>query len=1585
MTRLNLEYLRNKRKPNVARAQGPTLQFVDRQLPTYLETTRRGFLRTSGLAFLNYSAITGGISQLSQLLNPGVEFIITESAVRVLCDGVERWKIDATRFAGSPRLITQRRQGYLRVQLINARYPGTQLPADLSCELSEIQHKWIMDLSLTLGGFYCRIPFEEWLTGKQPAEAPVLLDNRVATLALDGGLSLKGHGTLAFAPSWTLQISGTGITEFRNYHSDLNASEATISLVNSDWQGLAVHSNPLSRTVVEVARGGEAWNYTPPLGNLTPGCLVCQSTAFDALQVELWEDRERVGYAFLAEARADAINTTWFGNPNSATEGGWLSQGVTLAGSLYASVAPIYGIPEQRFWANLSASSLHLTHLGYGFEVCAPPEQPHFEIRRQEDQVEFTCSPIIKQVSVPLEGCIVEPIRISLGTRLPLSLDEQHVHEIHLRGMPPDLQPMGQGLANEERNGAHVFRVSNRVLDSDFRAALDPDKLGGLLLKIVRPDDLLVLKIRIYGFELKVSGSTTPKLIRNAKTLLPGSAKPIMLVYLPPQHIAEEVRKSGAPLDQVRAVPSNWSHLVFEIPDSMKEIPYQVESLLDWSTFEPVIAPMASSQFSGGGSGISPKLLATVTSIEAPSRLIISPNELAMWLHSRKAKLLNGRYELWHTRLSVKRLIDPQLRNELDKKPTVRAIFTPDSEQDSTPFDSSLTPKNRSELVQLQTCSPGNEKGSHIEVNQLMLSALGSSFDLSYEAQDQKCASEADLSAWKHRVVMGRDEDSRVTADGCLFPLGHRASLVTETKRTFLKYQGRMCAVLEITERIEVQKSVEIYSTKTKLQFPFQSIQIASVVTPKIKRGPLDSQIPTSDAFWVNVQDDPYFFHIVARDSDEASKKEWPQALVFVMSTVCNDSHMMKKINSKYQDDPMKRNEVQLNGQEVALVPYSERGEYRYRVERMRYGAEIVGSDHSSEDRPGFSEFGKYPLDRNMPLDRYMRQIRPENEGKGKLFKPERFSKEKKTRDPILNEGRNISSLGSNSFLPLIAEWSIRVPSIETLLKANTPGTMASAADVPIRITYHDRFVKVGFDKKENPREIFAKLLAPVPLRFSSDKVGGLAKPDIDIIGLSRSNGPVGGPGDNGAGTDNMLTALMTAKQLRHEENANANAVAAKDFFTSEGGGQEEELFNATLLGAISLKDIIEEADIPSLTTTVDPPPPARPEIVTTEYLFRVTKFRSTKLFRQSTEGETRLTILSRIEHNHVQTQSSGMLIEGTLTRFQLNFYEYINVNFKELRFNSTQGGKFDVSVSLHNEYPIVLGQRLGPFGMLSKVLEGAGLGNAIIEPTQDGIRVGLAIGLPPIATGFWSFENVKLRSALEISFAGRPLRLYFGFSSPEDPFQLAASLLGGGGYLEITASTRGLEKVKGALEFGGVVSINLYIVAAKAEILAGFYVELAFSGESSDPKPTLGGYWRVCAFVQLLQFISVSIEIGLGLAYIFEENRLVGTGWAVLRLDLLLYSETLRVEVSMKLDVDTLMDEFRGHLPYDPFDLVEQKNALVDDQRPFLHLVSRSRTGRNQVKRNTNEAQRRSSFSDLFSSKDWQDYAQAFAPGPWM
>ena len=71
-------------------------------------------------------------------------------------NGVLRWLIDLQRFAGNAQLITKPTpQHGLRIELKQARFPGTQLSADFVCVLHP---KGVlgtpMDIKFTLGGFW---------------------------------------------------------------------------------------------------------------------------------------------------------------------------------------------------------------------------------------------------------------------------------------------------------------------------------------------------------------------------------------------------------------------------------------------------------------------------------------------------------------------------------------------------------------------------------------------------------------------------------------------------------------------------------------------------------------------------------------------------------------------------------------------------------------------------------------------------------------------------------------------------------------------------------------------------------------------------------------------------------------------------------------------------------------------------------------------------------------------------------------------------------------------------------------------------------------------------------------------------------------------------------------------------------------------------------------------------------------------------------------------------------------------------------------------------------------------------------------
>ena len=132
--------------------------------------SRRHFLGLTGTAAL------GAATQVKALgigaLRP-LEIQGDENRLAFLLDGEERWVVDPQRFGGTPRLTIDRTETSLRFQLTDATYPGTKLPADLSCHLLRTGSHWRMQLRMEFGNFEAATPFEQWLAGHNAATSAV--------------------------------------------------------------------------------------------------------------------------------------------------------------------------------------------------------------------------------------------------------------------------------------------------------------------------------------------------------------------------------------------------------------------------------------------------------------------------------------------------------------------------------------------------------------------------------------------------------------------------------------------------------------------------------------------------------------------------------------------------------------------------------------------------------------------------------------------------------------------------------------------------------------------------------------------------------------------------------------------------------------------------------------------------------------------------------------------------------------------------------------------------------------------------------------------------------------------------------------------------------------------------------------------------------------------------------------------------------------------------------------------------------------------------------------------------------------------
>src|SRR5262249_30556643 len=143
----------------------------------------------------------------------------------------------------------------------------------------------------------------------------------------------------------------------------------------------------------------------------------------------------------------------------------------------------------------------------------------------------------------------------------------------------------------------------------------------------------------------------------------------------------------------------------------------------------------------------SPQQLANLTAIEAPNRMFLSPSVLGGWSHRPRADVMNGRTELWHTRLGVRRT-DGTVDEADEFNRAMRVIWSPDYRDDpakgpgffpantegQNPFRSVPDAQHRHELVHLTANGTLDQwEQRFVHVQRFSMSALGSSMDVDYK------------------------------------------------------------------------------------------------------------------------------------------------------------------------------------------------------------------------------------------------------------------------------------------------------------------------------------------------------------------------------------------------------------------------------------------------------------------------------------------------------------------------------------------------------------------------------------------------------------------------------------------------------------------------------------------------------------------------------------------------------------------------------------------------------------------------------------------------------------------------------------
>jgi hypothetical protein len=789
------------------------------------------------------------------------------------------------------------------------------------------------------------------------------------------------------------------------------------------------------------------------------------------------------------------------------------------------------------------------------------------------------------------------------------------------------------------------------------------------------------------------------------------------------------------------------------------------------------------------------------TAIEAPYRLIISPNSYAGWAHQAKLPATTGRVELWHTRLGV--LAQGTVLETIEALRTIRAIWSPDSDanlkhtegapptDDGNPFRSTLDRRDRYELVQLTSnflsistnIFGGGPKPEPLPVNveSLMLSSLGAWVNF-HGAWDP--APPLSIETWRHRGTMGRDHYVKVVYAGYLFPFGHRASLVKITERKFQKTpSGQMAAYLRQRMFIIVRETEKAFPGEGQNNVeggyhngwrnPFRTIRITTMVTPNLDQPGTPSSHTIEgqgqSAFWPYVKGKPFGFHMRGEDWD-GNHIEFASPVIFLDQGAALDPVVLSSASTKFQD--MKEGNVNLNlipinGQRVALADSQRPGDTTFETDAVSFGAELNKAQAAS----------------------------------------------------LLNQKHP-------PFYPILVSAQVRIKAVEQLLGPAGPKV----------IKYDETYAKSGFDSNVNKGEVFARMFDDsqhISVDFNEDptKAGGLVTPSMVIKGLSRSIGAVGGSVDD----------------------ARDGKFNPSSFFSEFGD-------KVKIFGALRLTEILPDNQsldrVPQIQsvntgTFVDTTVTWNPKLRTDAGGLFVPK-----------DTENGMTVRVHL-HTPLDGSPPTSSVEAEIRNFEIQLLttkKFIGVAFESVLLRMQSGQKTDVSVKLAGSGINFLGD-LSFINEIRNFIPGNGFSDPpYLNVSPSGVLVGYTLPIPTIAIGVFSLQNISLGASFEVPFDGRAVNMGFAFCTRENPFLMTVAIFGGGGFFGITIAPTGLQGLEASLEFGGAVAINLGVAQGGVYVLAGIYYFKVGDSSGYEAHLRCGGALTVLGLI----CISVEFYMGL-------------------------------------------------------------------------------------------------------------------------
>ncbi len=941
--------------------------------------------------------------------------------------------------------------------------------------------------------------------------------------------------------------------------------------------------------------------------------------------------------------------------------------------------------------------------------------------------------------------------------------------------------------------------------------------LGQYPLELLRPDDLLSLYLNFVNLRLDTTNTRDPKLVIQDTT-----HPAYLVVWFAPQSILEQAYfetgtitsnptfnppVSNAPTSSdkpaapgsVPAYLAGRSRLVFQLPPSVKDIPYTIEGLLDWSKLELVVSPVAL------GTPQHPPITKPTflqTAIEIPWRIVLSPGKNVGWAHATEPETFAGRTALWLARLGKFKSVTSGSRTERvlneasdDNTVALRAIWSDDFTDHGTlppldqeiPFRSSLDPHDRMQIVILTagtlgytvpgTVGPGSPwTPVPIQASRLFLSPLGGylssrgSWSLLPTYTDTSGQSQSlDLIEWNHQATLGRDHYVRVVYTGWLYPFGNAASLIKVTERKIVPPDGgtvtQTTAYLRQHMYIVVREREKTYPAAlyqyAAREMPFwQSVRIKTTVTPDIDPPVMITGDGNQhNSFWVTVGGQNFQFHVEATDL-AGSKVDFLAPMIFM-----SDSESYPQGVQTIYTSPNSPRACTLHGHKIAYADPGA-GDTTLRTTQLNFTTELL------------LKAPPYPI---------------------------------------------------APFIPSLDNATVTVPAIEQIL-----GTAS-----PITVQLYAGYLKNGLDGNVG---VYAEVTSPQPtIALSAGQSGGFSTPVLVMKALSAKKGPVAGnPNDAAAGNVNPTAFFDLSAKL-------FGTVPLQKLIPVNSSNLASAAQNAPEMRTV-LKPNSKTPT--SMVTTFQ----WSPQLQDYEQDPVRVQFNQNGL-------SSALTLKASLTRNMTGGPPSSE-VNGQLTNFQLNLLGVIALTFNSIKFSSTNGQKMNVAAKLAGKSPIQFIGPLSFIQTLANILPPGifGGGPSIdLEPSQ--IVVSYTLGLPPASIGVFSLENISITTGLDLPYLDGQPGFEFAFAKRNSPFLITVECLGGGGFVHLIVNASGVQLVEGALEFGGEFSLDLGVASGSVHAMAGIYFKLAGTSSDLTGFVDIGGEVSVLGIISISLDLNLSLS----------------------------------------------------------------------------------------------------------------------------